>query len=106
MDVPNDRLNGDYYFVGPQKDDLVNGYACTECDWHWGWAMGDRVAMVKQHQLAHLIAAKLLARRAEIFSIDSEDYSRFALEAGEQSALTSAWLNDEARQAPMQRRCD
>jgi hypothetical protein len=79
----------------------VNGYACTECDWYWGWAMGDRVTVVKEHQLAHLIAAKLLARRAEIFNTSSKDYSRPALQATEQATLTGAWLNYEAREAQM-----
>ena len=100
-------MNGDCYFVGLQKDDLVNGYVCTECEWHWGWAMGDRVAAVKEHQLAHLIAAKLLARRADIFNISAKDYSLFALDATEQTALTGAWLNDEAPpQARMHGGCD
>ena len=82
----------------------MSGYACTECDWHWGWAMGDRITTVKEHQLAHLIAAKLLARRADIFS--SKDYSLFALQATEQATRTGAWLNDEGRQTPIHGGCD
>ena len=84
----------------------MNGYACTECDWHWGWAMGDRITTVKEHQLAHLIAAKLLARRADIFDVRSTDYSLFALHATEQVTLTGASLNDESRQAAMHWGCD
>ena len=84
----------------------MNGYACTECDWHWGWAMGDRITTVKEHQLAHLIAAKLLARRADIFNVRSTDYSLFALQATEQVTLTGASLNDESRQAAMHWGCD
>ena len=84
----------------------MNGYACTECEWHWGWAMGDRIATVKEHQLAHLIAAKLLARRADIFNLSSKDYSRFALHLKEQATLTGPWLNDEARQTAMHGGCD
>ena len=99
-------MNADASLPGPQKDDLVNGYACTECEWRWAWAMGDRVTTVKEHQLAHLIAAKLLARRADIFNISSTDYSRSALQATEQATLTEAWLNDEARQTPMHGKCD
>ena len=79
----------------------MNGYACTECDWHWRWAMGDRVTMVKEHQLAHLIAAKLLARRADILTISPKDYLQLAFEATEQVTRTSAWLNDEAHHAAM-----
>ena len=84
----------------------MDGYACTECEWHWGWAMGDRVAIVKEHQLAHLIAARLLERRADIFDISSKDYSRMSLQETEQAVLAAAWLNDEARQAPRQGGCD
>lgn len=84
----------------------MDGYACTECAWQWRWAMGDRIMAVKEHQLAHVIAAKLLVRRADVFNISSKDYSGFALEATEQESLTGAWLNDEARQAPMHGGCD
>jgi len=68
--------------------------------------MGDRIATVKEHQLAHLIAAKLLARRADIFNLSSKDYSRFAHHGTEQAILTGAWLNDEARQTAMHGGCD
>jgi hypothetical protein len=84
----------------------MNGYKCTDCGWEWRWAMGDRVTMVKEHQLAHLIAAQLLARRADVFKVSSKDHSRFAIHSTEQATLTEPWLNDEARQAPVHGGCD
>ena len=33
----------------------INGYSCVECVWDYVSTMGDRVAAVTRHRLAHLL---------------------------------------------------